>query len=214
MKKDKLPRKIRLSVDSTVLQRAATIGKDSLLTNTFVDTSVTKTKYVTKRPGFLLGIGGVTNGTNYGIYINPNTGNFYYIGGTGQPIIGSPPNYWNNYTSYTMGQKVIYRDDTTSSRGNKIYTAVSNNFNSIPSSINTDWGGNAAWTLVNTITTTQKINSLFYDGSVLRFVDILGDMYKNLDFSSSNINTLVSIGNVVGNAISAIFDNINSRFLY
>ena len=45
--------KIRIPVDSTVLQRASAIGKDSLLTNTFVDTSKSETKYVTKRPGFL-----------------------------------------------------------------------------------------------------------------------------------------------------------------
>lgn len=141
--------KVRLPVDATVLQRAAAIGKDSLLTNTFVDTSANETKYVTKRPGFLLGVGGVTNGTNYGVYINPNTGSFYYIGGNGVPIIGSPPNYWNPSNSYTIGQSVIYRDNTTPSKGNRIYTAINNNTNSIPSSTNSDWSSASLWTLVS-----------------------------------------------------------------
>ena len=207
--------KIRIPVDSTVLQRASAIGKDSLLTNTFVDTSISKTKYVTKRPGFLLGIGGVTNGTNYGIYINPNTGTFYYVGGNGQPIIGSPPNYWNSNTSYSISQKVIYKDDTTLSKGNKIYIATNSNTNSIPSSTNTNWGGTAiSWSLINTISTSQIVQYLFYDGGTLRYVDALGDMYKNLDFTSSNTNTFISSSNVVGNSVSALFDNLNNRFFY
>ena len=99
--------KIRIPVDSTVLQRASAIGKDSLLTNTFVDTSVNQTKYVTKRPGFTLGYGGVTNGNNYGIYTSPNTGSFYYIAGNGQPIFvnyfgsGIFGNAYSNTFSYT-----------------------------------------------------------------------------------------------------------------
>ena len=138
MKKDKLPRKIRLSVDSTVLQRAATIGKDSLLVNTYVDESASKTEYITKRSGFLLGISGTTNGSNYGIYTNPNTGNFYYIGSNGVPILGTPPNYWNNYTNYSIGQRVIFPN--YAGGGNIIYTSTNNtNLNSPPSSTNFNW---------------------------------------------------------------------------
>ena len=129
--------KIRIPVDSTVLQRASAIGKDSLLTNTFVDTSVSQTKYVTKRPGFLLGIGGVTNGTNYGIYTNPNTGIFYYVGGNGQPIIGTPPNYWNKSTTYSIGSSVIY--------GGQIWTSLINSNINITPSCGSKWNSSACF---------------------------------------------------------------------
>ena len=143
--------KVRIPVDSTVLQRASAIGKDSLLTNTFVDTSVSQTKYVTKRPGFLLGIGGVTNGTNYGIYINPNTGTFYYIAGTGTPIAvsyfggGVFGNLWGSGTSYSINNQVVYNDGT----GNKAYySAINNNTNTPPSSSNVGiTPGNTFWSL-------------------------------------------------------------------
>ena len=108
--------KIRIPVDSTLLQRDAIVNKDSLLTNTFIDKEANQFEYLTKRPGFLLGIGGVTNGINYGIYINPNTGDFYYIGGNGTPILGTPPNYWNKDTNYSIGIIVIYKG--------RLYTAL------------------------------------------------------------------------------------------
>ena len=208
--------KIRIPVDSTILQRASAIGKDSLLTNTFVDTSKSETKYVTKRPGFLLGIGGVTNGINYGIYINPNSSNFYYVGENGQPILGSPPNYWNSNTSYAVGQRVIYKDNTTLSKGNKIYTATNNNINSIPSSTNINWGGTLnGWILVNTITPLVNILTIFYDGSIIRYVDSNNNMYSIADFTTDSFSFISSGNNISpGNTSEALFDSINSRFLY
>ena len=122
--------KIRIPVDSTLLQRDAIVNKDSLLTNTFIDKEANQFEYLTKRPGFLLGIGGVTNGINYGIYINPNTGDFYYIGGNGTPILGTPPNYWNKDTNYSIGIIVIYKG--------RLYTALTNNINSVPTNT-VDW---------------------------------------------------------------------------
>ena len=141
--------KVRIPVDSTVLQRASAIGKDSLLTNTFVDTSASKTKYVTKRPGFLLGIGGVTNGTNYGIYISPNSNKFYYISGSGQPIFvnyfgnGIFGSLWIAGGTYQINDQVVYNDGT----GNKVYySAIPNNTNTAPSSVGSNTTpGNTFW---------------------------------------------------------------------
>lgn len=143
--------KVRLPVDATVLQRAAAIGKDSLLTNTFVDTSANETKYVTKRPGFLLGVGGVTNGTNYGVYINPNTGSFYYISSNGTPLLvgyfggGLFGDLWNSAFGYFINSQVVYNDGT----GNKVYySATDNNTNNPPSSSTIGiTPGNTFWSL-------------------------------------------------------------------
>ena len=123
--------KQRLPLSLPLEPRDSIQTKDSLLTNTFIDVDVDKLEYVTKRPGFLLGVGGVTNGTNYGVYINPNTNSFYYVNNKGVPILGTPPNYWNNSTTYGLGSSVIYRG--------QIWTSlISSNTNIIPA-CGTNW---------------------------------------------------------------------------
>lgn len=57
---------IRLPLAMPTEPRAASLDKDSILTNCAIEASKTGTSYVVKRPGLLFGYAGST--TNFGIY--------------------------------------------------------------------------------------------------------------------------------------------------